>query len=58
MWAVITVDGISSNLIDSKMFCYTDTTEKEVWKSCLQFYKKVKNCLAKKDLSEIFFLDN
>lgn len=53
MWAVVTIDNETESILDTRMFCYTPTTESDAWKSCLQFYKQVKNCLMRKDLSEL-----
>lgn len=53
MWAVIAVDNITESIIDSKMFCYTSNTEPDVWKTCLSYYKKVKDCLMRRAPEEI-----
>lgn len=53
MWAVVAIDSITESIIGSKMFCYTDNTETDVWKTCLKYYKHVKDCLMRRAPDEI-----
>ena len=52
MWAVVAFDD-DNNLLSSRNFAYTSSTEKEVWASCRKHFKKVKECLYQKRLDMI-----
>lgn len=52
MWAVVAFDD-DNNLLSSRNFAYTSSTEKEVWASCRKHFKKIKECLYQKRLDMI-----
>lgn len=57
MWAVTVLDR-DNIIISSRTFAFSESTEKEVWKSCRSYYKKVKECIYQKKLEMIDALED
>ncbi len=57
MWAVTVLDK-DKVIVSSRIFAFTETTEKKVWESCRKYYKQVKECVFQKRLDLIDALED